>query len=226
MAWIPAHAQILDVVGDGLARGYVEDGADLRWSGPRPGPGWRGHGWVPRRLWVLRGERLVHCRIWRHRFLEVATGRTVIARCPDERPLLAFSALVVALKLWAWLSGPIGVQQVDEVHEALLVAPSPRTIQRWLSRAQVGAAWSEQALRDAVLQVGSEPWPAEKLFPGGVPPPEGLRRRRFGQPAQVDRLYRALLWLIGGAVRLQSSIPCLLARARGRWPDPTNQVLI
>lgn len=226
MAWFPAHTLVREVCGEGLTRGYVEADGELRWPGERPGPGWHGHGWVPRWLRVLRGQCLVRRRIWRHRFREVATSRTVIARCPDERPLLAFSALVVTLRLWAWLAGTAGVQQVDEVHEGLTETPSPRTAQRWLARARRGAAWSEQALRDTVLQVGSEPWPAEKLFPGGLPPPEGLRRRRFGQPAEVDRLYRALLWLIGGAVRLQSSIPCLLARARGRWPDPTNQALI
>lgn len=226
MAWIPTHAQVLEVVGDGLARGYVEAAGDLRWPGERPGPGWHGHGWVARWLWGFVGRRLIRRRVWRHRFREVSTGRTVIARCPDERPLLAFSALVVTMKLWAWLSGSAGVHQVEDVHEALAEAPSPRTAQRWLDRARRGATWSEQALRDAVQAEGSEPWPAEKLFPGGLPPPEGLRRRAFGEPAQVDRLYRALLWLIGGAVRLQSSIPCLLARARGRWPDPTNQAVI
>lgn len=226
MAWIPTHAQVLDVVGDGLARGYVESSGDLCWSGERPGPGWHGHGWVARWLWVFVGGRLVRRRIWRHRYREVATGRTAIARSPDERPLLAFSALVVTLKLWAWLSGAAGLQQVEDVHEAMLVTPSPRAVERWLGRALRGAAWSEQALRDTVQEQGSEPWPAEKLFPGGLPPPEGLRRRRFGQPDEVSRLYRALLWLLGGAVRLQSSIPCLLARARGRWPDPTNQAVI
>ena len=150
----------------------------------------------------------------------------MVVRCPDERPQLAFSVGVVVLKLWAWLSGAEGVHRVEEVHEELLETPSPRTTQRWLRRARRGAAWSEQALRDTIQEAGSEPWPAEKLFPGGIPPPGGLRRRAFGEPAEVSTLYRALLWLVGGAVRLQSSIPCLLARARGRWPAPTNQALI
>jgi len=227
VAWLPAHAQLLDALHGGLAEGYVDEvDGTLRWPGPRPGPGWHGHGWVPRWLTVFDGQRLTRRRVWRHRYKEVTSGRTLIARCPDERPQLAFSAVVVVLKLWAWLAGAHGIQQVDEVHEALTVAPSPRTVQRWLLRARRGAAWTEQALRDTVIQEGSEPWPAEKLFPGGVPPPEGLCRRRFGEPVEVSTLYRALLWLVGGAVRLQSAIPCLLARARGRWPDPTNQALI
>lgn len=209
-----------------MAEGYVQVDGRLVWPGTGPGPGWHGHGWLPRWLWVVVGDRLVRRRVWRHRYIEVATGRTLIARCPDERPRLAFSVVVVVLKLWAWLSAEAGLLRAEEVHEDLLLAPSARTAQRWLARARRGAAWSEQAVRDTILEKGSEPWPAEKLFPGGLPPPEGLRRRRFGQPEEVARLYRALLWLIGGAVRLQSSIPCLLARARGRWIDPTNQALI
>ncbi len=226
MGWIPRPAEVLEALRGGMADGYVWVEGRLIWPGPRPGPGWHGHGWVSRGLWVLEGQGLVHRQIWRHRFLEVATGRTAIARCPDERPLLAFSAAIIVLRLWAWLSGEAGVQQVEEVHDELLLAPSPRTTQRWLARARPGAAWSEQALRDTIQDEGSEPWPAEKLFPRGLPPPEGLRRRTFGEPAEVSTLYRALLWLVGGAVRLQSSFPCLLARARGRWTDPTNQALI
>jgi hypothetical protein len=226
MGWVPGHAQLLEVLNGGLAEGYVQVDGRLIWPGVRPGPGWHGHGWVPRWLWVLCGRRRVRRQIWRHRYLEVATGRTVIVRCPDERPQLTFSVVIVALKLWAWLSAESGLLRVEEVHEDLLLAPSPRTTQRWLVRARRGAAWSEQALRATVQEQGSEPWPAEKLFPGGLPPPERLRRRTFGEHAEVVTLYRALLWVFGGAVRLQSTIPCLLARARGRWPDPTNQALI
>jgi hypothetical protein len=181
---------------------------------------------VPRVLRVFDGVELRECVVLRRRWLLAGTTTTRLSRCPDERPGRQVSALLIALKVWAWLAGDCGVTRVVEVHPALVDAPAPRTVQRWLVWLRPRAAWFEQALRDVILEVGSEPWPAEKLFPGGLPPPEGLRHRHSRDPEEVYRPNRGPLWLIGGSVRLVQVIPSLLARARGRWPDDAKHSLI
>lgn len=226
MAWVPTHADILAAVGDGVADGYAQIAGELRWRGERPGPRWHAHDWVPRTLTVFDGQVLVKRRVLRRRWRLAGTNVTRLSRCPDERVRRALAVTVVVLKVWAWLAGTRGVANVEEVDEALVDRPAPRTVQRWLAWLRPRAAWMEQALRDTVLEEGSEPWPAEKLFPGGLPPPEGLRRRRWRDPDETYQVFRGFLWLLGGAVRLEGVIPSLLARARGRWPEPTNHALI
>lgn len=226
MAWTPAPVAVLAAVGGGLAEGYVEVDGDLRWPGERPGAGWHGHGWVARKLDVFDGRALRSRRVYRHRWNLAGTPHTTIARCPDEIPRLWFAGTVVVLVLWAWLAGAHGAHAAEPLHDALIERPSPRTAQRWLARALPRAGVIEQGLRTAILDEESVPWPAERMFPGGLPPPETLCRRSWADPDAVSRLYRGLLWLVGGAVRLEVSIPILLARARGRWTDPTNPSLI
>lgn len=226
MAWVPAPVEVLAVVGSGLAEGYSKDGGDLRWPGERPGPGWHGHGWLPRTLDVFDGRELRTRVVYRHRWVRAGTTQTELSRCPDEIPRLWFAGTVVILVLWAWLGGPRGVHAAEPVHDALIERPSTRTAQRWLARARPRAHVIEQGLRTAILDEESVPWPAERMFPGGLPPPETLRCRAWSDPEEVWRLYRGLLWLVGGAVRLNVSVPILLARARGRWTDPTNPSLI
>ncbi len=216
----------MDRVRGGLAADYRVVRGVLHWPGDRPGAGWHAHDWLERGVRVFDGERLVEHRVRRQRWRKVGTTVTQLSRCPDERGDLAFSAVVITLTLWAWLAGERGVLHMAPVHQSLLLRPSARTAQRWLARALPGSAWSEQALRATILEVGCEPWPAERLFPGGLPPPEGLRRRRWADPEGVSRLYRGLLWLVGGAVRMNHTIPFLLAKARGRWTDPTKHSLI
>lgn len=223
---MPPAIEILTRIGGGLASGYERAGAALRWRGERPGPGWHGHGWLPRKLTVFDGVALRSVRVYRHRWIRVGTTNTELARCPDEIPRLWFAATVVVLVLWAWLGGAHGVHTAEPIHVALLERPSARTAQRWLARALPRAGVIEQGLRTAILDEESEPWPAERMFPAGLPPPETLRRRPWADPEEVCRLYRGLLWVVGGAVRLCRSVPVLLARARGRWPDPTNHTLI
>ncbi len=226
VAWVPTHAEVLAAVGDGVAEGYEAVEGALRWRGARPEGRWHGHGWLATTLTVLVDGRLVRRRVLRHRWRLAGTNITRLSRCPDEMGRIAFAATVVVLKVWAWLAGDRGVEHVEEVDDALTGRPEPRTVQRWLARMRLRAMRLQHALRDTILKEGSEPWPAEKLFPRGLPPPEGLRRRRWRDPESTYQVYRGLLWLLGGAVRLERVIPVLLARARGRWPDPTNHALI
>lgn len=206
--------------------GYVEVDGELRWPGERPGPGWHGHGWLTRSLDVFDGVELRSRIVRRHRWRLAGTNQTMLSRCPDEVPRLWFAVTAVVLVLWAWLAGGHGAHATEPLHDALTERPSTRTAQRWLARALPRAATIEQGLRTTILDEESVPWPAERMFPGGLPPPESLRRRCWADPDAVSRLYRGLLWLVGGAVRLNVPIPCLLARARGRWTDPTNPWLI
>jgi hypothetical protein len=226
VAWVPVPVDVLARVGCGLAERYVEGDGVLRWPGERPGPGWHGHGWVARVIEVFDGRGLRARRVYRHRWRLAGTNRTTLSRCPDEIPRLWFAVTVVVLVLWAWLSCGRGAHAAEPLHDALNERPSTRTAQRWLARALPRATTIEQGLRTAILDEESVPWPAERMFPGGLPPPDSLRRRPWADPEEVCRLYRGLLWVVGGAVRLKMPIPILLARARGRWTDPTNPSLI
>ncbi len=64
IAWVPPAIEILARIGGGLASGYERAGAALRWRGERPGPGWHGHGWLPRKLTVFDGAALRSVRVY------------------------------------------------------------------------------------------------------------------------------------------------------------------
>ena len=199
---------------------YGHRGEDLTYEGARPGAGWHRHGSFRRRLLTVIGGHLRRVWLLKQRWREVATGRTCHSRPPDDLPWLHFCTLVVALKLWSWLDGGRGVQKAPAVVEDVHDRPCPRTVQRWLTRALPHAMGIQQAIRLAVIE-RSEPRPVETLFPGGLSPPEALLRRRWRDPPALDKLWRALALLMGGALGLSVPAAVLLAEARGRWDETT-----
>lgn len=225
MPWSPSPTEVRKAAQDSLA--YVSgvyrvrlDG-DLAYDGVRPGPGWTAHGWFPRRIKVLRGGTLRRRRLWKRRWLAPDEHGTQHSRPPDELGGLSFCTLGVILVLWAVLDGDDGPEVCRQVHEAMEDQVSPRTTRRWLARAVRAAERLQHDLREAVIRK-SEPRPVELFFPGGLDPPEGLRRRRWRDPYAVVATWRGIAFLLGGAVRLGVATSLLLAEARGRSSTPTS----
>ena len=209
--------QLRDVVASSLfVAGSVytrrPDG-DLCFNGERPGPRWHGHGYFPRRLWMLEEGRLVRRRLWKRRWRDPTTGSTVHSRPPEDAAQVWSCTLIVLLKLWAWLDGSLLAGH--EVVPELETHGSFRTVQRWGGRA---AARADEVLHYTRLTVieRSEPRPVEHLFPSGLSPPDGLLRRRWRRPREIQRLWQALAWLFAGAIALSTPASLLLAEARGR----------
>ncbi|MFH1865854.1 MAG: hypothetical protein ABIK85_08215 [Candidatus Eisenbacteria bacterium] len=187
---------------------------DLVYDGVRPGPEWHAHGYFARRLWMLVKGLLVRRRLWKKRWIDPRTGRTVHSRPPDDAAQVWSCTLIVALKLWAVLDGGsllVGHEVVPE----LQTHPSVRTVQRWLCRAVARADEVLHYIRVAVIE-RCEPRPVEHLFPSGLAPPESLLCRRWRQPHEIKRLWQALAWLFAGAIALSAPASLLLAEARGR----------
>ncbi len=194
---------------------------DLQFTGVRPGPGWEGHGYFSRGLWVLHAGRLKHVRIWKHRWLDRTGGTgTCHSRPPDEMGQLSVCALVYVLALFGWLSAPCGLQNHEPIWFDLKTTPSRRTLQRWLQRALPKALETQQAYRLAVIE-RCEPRPVESLFPRGLSPPE-WPRRPWRDPPLVGRLWRAHALILGAAVTLRLPAALLLAEARDMEADAKN----
>lgn len=201
---------------------YGHRGEYLTYSGPRPGAGWYKHGRLKRRMLTVICGVLSTVYVLKQRWLEAATGRTRHSRPPDDLPWLHYCSLVVALKLWAWLDGGRGSENVPQVIEDEDDRPDKRTVQRWLARALPHGMDFQQAIRLALIE-RSEPRPVETLFPGGLSPPEALVRQSWRDPPALDKLWRALALLMNGAIRLSVPAAVLLAEARGRWDETTGQ---
>ena len=195
---------------------------DLQFTGTRPGPGWVGHGYFCRWLWVLRCQELVRIRLWKRRWKHPVQG-TCHSRPPDEMGRISVCSLVYVLTLFGWLSASCGLEDHEPVFCEFKRVPSRRTLPRWLHRALPQALETQQAFRLAVIQ-RCEPRPFESLFPGGLSPPAGLLRRRFGDPPTVASLWRAFAMVLCAAVKLRIPAALLLAEARGKEADVKTQV--
>ena len=206
-----------------LGCGYVLYDGHVWWPGERPGPGWHGHGWLCVWRWVLLKGRLQRIRLFKHRWLEVATGRTCHSRPPDEVPLTRYCSLVMVLELLCWLTNGGLERYVSAFPD--LGRVDRRTVQRWLSRAQKRAMQTQQAARRALIEK-NEPRPFERLFPGGLSPPVSLLLRRWKDPLAVQTLWRGLTILVVGAARSETETSILLAEARRRHTRNENPWLI
>lgn len=199
----------------------VLPGGSVCYSGSRPVGDWHAHGWFSRWLWVLVDGGIRRIRLSKRRWQEVATGRTCHSRSPLELWSLHFCVLVVFARLWAWLDSGNGAATFRDINNELGTCGNARTLQRWLHRLLPQALQWQQAIRLAVIE-RCEPRPFEQLFPGGVPPPDGLLRRHWRDSPTVASLWRALALLFGGAIALSAPAIALLAEARGRWEMPIS----
>lgn len=190
---------------------YVEeDDGRLVFRGERPGPEWHAHGLFARMLWTLIAGRLVRITVHKQRWRHVKTGKTCHSRPPDDLASVWFCSLVVVIALWGWVSGDAGVHRHERVAEAVALRPSPRTLQRWLSRALEHADETAMAVRRALLE-RSEPQPRDSYAGGERSPP-----KRWGGSRAVSTLHECLSLLYEGAVALDVHISTLLAEARRR----------
>ena len=200
----------LFVVSGVYARRY---GGEPYYEGERPGPGWHAHGCFKRWLYVLVGGRPRRVRVWKQRWLSPDGRRTCHSRPPDDLPSLWSCSLIVLLSLWAWLGGGRGVESCRQLFGHLEGHVTSRTVRRWLQRALPFALKIQQQIRLAAME-RSEPRPLEYWFPGGLSPPVGLERRRWGAPATITQLWRAMGVAILGSAKLQIPVALLLAEAR------------
>lgn len=189
---------------------------DLQFDGTRPGPGWQGHGYFPRRMWVLQDGELIRVRIWKRRWAHPTQG-TCHSRPFDEMGRISVCALVYVLALFGWLSAPCGLQNHEPLWFDLKATPSRRTLQRWLRCALPQALETQQACRLAVIE-RCEPRPIESLFPGGLSPPD-WSRRLWRDPPLVSSLWRAYALIFAAAVKLPLPAALLLAEARNKEAD-------
>lgn len=179
--------------------------------GIRPGVEWVGHGTFPRMLFTLEGGELVRITVHKQRWRLRGTRQTRHSRPPDDLASVWFCSLIVATSLWSWLTGDEGLHRRAPALDALDERPSPRTVQRWLRRAQVHADETATALRRAIVE-RSEPRPMEISVGGGRSPPH----RRWGSSSAVWPLHSGLSLLYEGSAALDVHVSLLLAEARGR----------
>lgn len=124
---LPADHHVFTLA-SGLAVGYARGPeGQLRFEGPRPGPGWHRHDWRPGRLAFASdrgaGDVLVERRRWRRH----GTSETRQDRAPDEVGGLHFVRMVVLLPVAGWLLSGDGLHTfVDPAHAA---RPHPRAVQ-------------------------------------------------------------------------------------------------
>ena len=195
----------------GLGQAYERFGdGTLYWRGARPSPDWHAHGVLRTRPRDLRLGNLFRLRVAKQRWKHKHTNETVHSVPPDDLGK-HYTALVIAVSLFAWLDAALGVQTHLRAFPDLDRIES-RTLQRWLHRAR--PLTLQQGLRVALLDRGHPP---EDLFPSGVPPPQ-RGRHAWRDPAQVLRLHRGLAMALGAAVGLNLPAAQLLGDAHRRTP--------
>jgi hypothetical protein len=187
-------------------------------QGTRPGPDWYGHGYFPRWLTMLvSGKPLTVC-VFKHRWIHKVTGKTCHSRPPDDPVLVRFCTLIVVLRIYAAVSSKSGFCNRPEAFEGLETGcGSDRTVQRWTSRAVENGMEILQAIRLSIIEE-SEPRPMERLFDGGLSPPDAVMRRRWKSPLLLRQMYLGYEMLLVTARTFLRHASILLAGARWRWP--------
>ena len=186
--------------------------------GERPDAEWYGHGYFPRWLTMLvEGQALKVC-VYKHRWIHKRTGKTTHSRPPDDPYLVRFCTLIVMLRVWATVSSRLGFHNRREAYEGMETGcGSDCTVQRWTSRMMSNGMEIQQAIRLMLIEE-SEPRPMERLFEGGLSPPDAVMKRRRLSPQNHLRLYHGIAMLLVASRELAKHASCLLAGARRRWP--------
>lgn len=185
--------------------------------GERPGTDWHGHGYFPKMLTVLRGGLPQTIEIYKHRWRNQITGGTIHSRPDDDPVLVRYCTLVMFLRVWAWINSSVGFHNRSEVYEELEDGcGSYRTVQRWAARLFENAMEIQQAIRLSIIEE-SEPRPMERLFAGGLSPPDAVKNKRQSTPQKHTLLWRGYAMLLVAARKLAKHASYLLAGARRRW---------
>jgi hypothetical protein len=189
------------------------------YEGDRPGEKWHGHGYFPKWLTMLVFAQPVKVRIYKHRWIHTETGETTHSRPPDDPVMVRFCSLIVMLRIWGWVSSSVGFHQRTEVFEGLESdCGTDRTVQRWTRDAMLNGIDVQQAIRLAIIEE-REPRPVEKLFDGGLSPPDAVTKRRWKSSQKLIKLYRGYGMLLVAASELAKHASYLLAGARRRMPN-------
>ncbi len=189
------------------------------YEGERPREEWHGHGYFPKWLTMLVSGLPTKVRVYKHRWIHSETGKTTHSRPPDDPVMVRFCSLVVMLRIWGWVSSEVGFHNRNEVYEELEShCGTDRTVQRWTQTAMQNGIAVQQAIRLAIIEE-REPRPVEKLFEGGLSPPDAVTKRRWKSSENLNALYRGYAMLFVAARKLAKHASYLLAGARRRMPN-------
>lgn len=180
------------------------------------------HGRYKRSLNTLKNWMLVTITIWIDRWLCLCCGRTMINPPPDVIHYVPNCTLTILALLWAYLDGEKGLHHA--VPEELDGAATPRTLSRYVKRAKAVCIQTQQAVREALIQI-REPRPWDEGFIYGLPPPDRICEN-FREPAQTASLWRTLAMVMTSSQILSIPSSLLMARARNKMPNPTPRFLI
>jgi len=169
------------------------------------------HGGFLRWLRTFVDDRIQRIRLRKPRFLCLTCQKTFSQNPPDVLPYKRTSSFLIVLCLWNYLVSPAGIHRC--LPGAVSEDISARTVVRHLQSAKAVAAETQQFIREVLIRK-MEPRPVEELFPGGLDPPETLRRKRFKEPDTAWTLWRALHMLRQGAEVLCIDPRTLLAWAQ------------
>lgn len=173
------------------------------------------HGGFLRWLKTLVDGGIERIRLRKPRFLCLTCGKTFSLHPPETIPRKSYCSFLIILFLWSYLTSSEGMHQClpGEFSEDV----SARTVARYLWSARRVATETQQFIREVLIQK-IEPRPVEELFPGGLDPPESLRRKQSKEPDTAWSLWRALHMLRQGAQAIPIDPRTLLA-----WANQTSQ---
>jgi hypothetical protein len=154
----------------------------------------------------------------KRRWRQVGTNTTCHSRPPGEIAWMRYSALLMVIRLWAWISSAEGVHRHEDESASKTRAGSLRSMQRWSRRAVGNALMVQQAIRQATLATREfEPRPEDDLFRGARGPPDGLVSKHWQYPTATTTLWRAFDMLFVAAKQQSTQAALLLAETRRRW---------
>jgi hypothetical protein len=155
--------------------------------------------------------RIDRIRLRKPRYLCLTCHQTFSLDPPEVLPYKRYSSFLIVLCLWSYLVSMAGMHHC--LPGAVSEDISARTVARHLSLAKALAVETQQAIREVLIRK-TEPRPVEDLFPGGLDPPESLRRKQSKEPDTAGTLWRALSMLRQGAQALSIDPRTLLAWAQ------------
>jgi transposase-like protein len=171
------------------------------------------HGSFSRWLKTIAGASFIRIRLFKPRFLCLSCGHTFSLSPPETIPYQRVCVVTMVAFLWCYLAAAGGLHNCldPELSEHVSV----RNLARHVKRAKRHALDTQQAIREVVVET-IEPRPMEELFPGGLDPPETLRRKQCCEPEESSILWRALHLVRSASTTLTCDPRALLAWANQR----------